>query len=432
MRHLSVLRNLPFVGLLLLLVAALGADLAALWVGFPYQEVDSTTVMRPAGSLSLPRKHRAYTPDSALMGALDWDGDGGLACLSQERGRSVPELVRSNRVGDRVWDDWMREEAALGSVSRAAWGQIVEGRAMGAPRGLKDRLAASDVDRSGDGIISHDEVVVALAALTLSQRELAGPACDDGWVMPEELPGVPQARPHPLGTDSLGRDLLVRLLCGLRVSLLVGLGATLVALLLGGLVGILAGYLGGLFDLVTLRSVELAQAIPFLVLVILASMLTRDLFAGATATQAALPQAIVLMSALGAVQWFSLARFARGQAAALRHAPYVVAVRAMGYPTSTILGRYILPAMALPLASFASLLLPTLILEEAFLSYLGLGIQPPYPSLGTLLSEGISWQDVHPEVLVWPATLLAGLTLSLFVLSDRLGAVREGAKRGNG
>ncbi len=406
-------------GLGLLVMGALGADLVSAVAGFSYQEVDSEAALRPMGTLSVP----LATPASGTavrMPLLDVDQDGVLQCQEGPGGWTVPEWNLTQHTAQRLWDQWFILERTGDGVLLADWEVAVGPVVLNGSAALGEQVVGGAMDRDRDGRVSHDEVVVALAPLSADGNEVRA-GCADGVVSSNELPIAPEPRSHLLGTDALGRDLLVRLFYGLRVSLLVGFGALLVALLLGGSIGIAAGYLGGWVDGLVLRSVEAAQAIPFLVLVILASMLSRHLFLGQPASESALPQAMVLMAALGAVQWFSLARFARGQAASLRHAAHITAVRTMGFPTWRILGWHLLPALRLPLASFAALLLPSLVLEEAFLSFLGLGVQPPYPSLGTLLADGISWQDAHPRLLLAPGLLLGLLTLCLFVLSDALG-----------
>lgn len=230
------------------------------------------------------------------------------------------------------------------------------------------------------------------------------------------------ARVHFLGTDGLGRDLLVRTIYALRVSLLVALAATVLSLLLGGALGLASGFIGGWTDRAFLRGLEVLQAIPLVFVVILVAVFSRDLFgaAGLAPGKAALVQSVVLALSLGAIQWFSLARFARGLSVSIRHADFVRGLEGMGFSTFRIVWRHLLPNAAIPLLAYAVLLVPTLVLEEAFLSFLGFGVQPPYPSLGILLNEGAAAMEISPVMLLLPAVLVFLLTLALNTVGEFL------------
>lgn len=414
--------------LVLLCLLAAFADVAERWIGHSYQEVEPAARLLSPGESSVPRVFATFDSSVAVIPLLDGTGDGVLSCEGRGVEIVVPEWDRARRTGRDLRNSWLPLQDGAGDIPAAAWDGVLGGKGVVRQSELGQWLYSSGADKNGDGSVQRFELLSVLGPFLVPAFD-PGAACQDGKITADEVWGAAQARVHPLGTDALGRDVLVRVLFGLRVSLLVGFGAMLLAFFLGSILGIWAGYSGGIGDALLLRSVEAAQAVPFLVLVILASMISREMFLGRSAQEAALPQALVLMAALGLVSWFSLARFARGQAAALRHAPFVVAVEAMGFPRWRILGWHVFPAMRLPLASFASVLLPSLVLEEAFLSFLGLGVQPPYPSLGTLLADGISWQQAHPRLLLIPALVLGGLTLSLFILSDRLGARTGGRQR---
>ncbi|GEM_PF-970112 len=406
---------------LLVFVSGLGAGAEVLsWaVGVSYQQVNVDSALMPPGSRSVAREG-VYEEWPGQMSLLDWDGDGELRCEFGADGRwRVPELRGTELLVEEVLDWWVAkgsvsEEMAAGDVS-AFVGGVVVGRGA---EGLRRRLVSLG---DGGGGVGYGDLLLAMRPVMLEGWDAAEACVSGGAVTESELPGAPGMRFHVLGTDTLGRDLLVRLGYGVRVSLVVALGAGVVALVIGLFLGLIAGYFGGAFDWMLLRTVEVSQAVPFLVLVILVSMVTRDAFSGVPASEAALPRALLLMSALGGVQWFSLARFVRGQAASLRRAPFVVAARGMGYPWWRILGWHVAPCMVMPVASFMSLLLPALVLEEAFLSFLGLGIQPPYPSLGVLLSDGGGFQEGAPWLLLFPAAVLGSLTLALFVIADGMG-----------
>ena len=299
---------------------------------------------------------------------------------------------------------------------------------------LMPRLAGPAMDEDRNGLIDYNELISSTAFLAFGRADaLAADRDGDGLITLAEFPGAPIPAPHVLGTDSLGRDLLARLLHGLRVSLLVALSATLVAFCLGASLGLTSGFVGGVWDRLFLRFLEVLQAFPFIFVVILVSVFARDVLRirwEDPQTQA-LAQGIVLFAALGAVQWFSLARYARGLAFSVKDADYMRALRGMGFSNIHIVRNHLLPNTLFPLLAYAVLLVPTLVLEEAFLSFLGFGIQPPYPSLGTLLNDGVPVMDVAPQLVLPPALAILALTWSLNVIGERL-ADRVGGREPGG
>lgn len=212
---------------------------------------------------------------------------------------------------------------------------------------------------------------------------------------------------HWLGTDALGRDLLVRLLSGARMSLLVGIVATLVSLLVGVSWGMLAGYLGGRVDALMMRWVDVLYALPFLFLVILLMVVFNR-------------HVVLLFVAIGAVNWLDMARIVRGQTRVLRGAAFVDAARLNGCRVPVILGRHILPNLAGVIAAYATLLIPQAILLESLLSFLGLGVQPPDTSWGVLISEGASQMETAPWLLLCPALSMALALWSFNALGEAL------------
>lgn len=218
--------------------------------------------------------------------------------------------------------------------------------------------------------------------------------------------GGPTAQ-HWLGTDALGRDLFTRLLYGGRISLAVGLLASLVSVAVGVIYGAIAGYFGGRIDGLLMRIVDVLYAVPFLFLVIILMVyFGRDVR--------------LLFVALGLTQWLTTARIVRGQVLALRRKEFLDAAIAMGLPTRRIIMRHVVPNVIGPVIVYLTLTVPTVILEEAFLSFLGLGIQPPQASWGTLISSGVEAMEIAPLVLVAPALALSITLFSLNFLGDGL------------
>ena len=217
---------------------------------------------------------------------------------------------------------------------------------------------------------------------------------------------------HPMGTDAAGRDMLARVLQGGRISLMVGLISTFVSLLIGLTWGATAGYLGGKVDDLLMRIVDVLYAIPYMMIVIV----LLAFFGGKSPLQ----QIFLLFAALGAVSWLTMARIVRGQVMSLKNQEFVMAARATGVSTPKIIFRHLVPNALGPVIVYATLTIPTVMLQEAFLSFLGLGVQAPYASWGSLAQEGIQNIAVFPWQLIFPGVTMALTLFSLNVLGDGL------------
>ena len=215
----------------------------------------------------------------------------------------------------------------------------------------------------------------------------------------------PPSWKHPFGTDFYGRDLLVRVLSGGRVSLTVGLLAALVAATIGTVYGAVASYAGGLVDTVMMRAVDILYALPYMFLVIiLVTILGKSL--------------LLVFLALGAVGWLLTARIVRGQVMSLKEQDFVLAARSLGTSGQDIVFRHLIPNTLWPVIVTFTLTVPSMILQEAFLSFLGLGVQAPRPSLGALINDGANQMLVFWWTLVFPGGVMAVMLFALNFLGD--------------
>ncbi len=221
------------------------------------------------------------------------------------------------------------------------------------------------------------------------------------------LGATPPSLRHWMGTDTLGRDVFSRVLHGGQISLAVGLVGTLVSLVIGVLYGAIAGYRGGRADEWMMRFVDFLYALPYLFLVIILLVFFSQ-------------SILMLFVALGLVQWLTMARIVRGQVLSLKQAEFIEAARLSGTGGAGILFRHLLPNMLGPIVVYATLTVPAVILQEAFLSFLGLGIQAPRSSWGTLISDGATVMGLFPWLVFFPAAVLAAVLFSLNFLGDGL------------
>ena len=228
------------------------------------------------------------------------------------------------------------------------------------------------------------------------------------WIAPHsysyqnlELGAVGPSSTYWLGTDTLGRDQFSRILYGARVSLLVGFVATAVALVIGVSWGIVAGFFGGKIDSTMMRIVDILYGLPFIIFIVLLMVIFgRNIW--------------LLFLAIGAVEWLTMARIVRGQVLTIKNQEFVLAAQAMGVRNLSLFFRHILPNILGTIAVYATLTIPQVMLLEAFLSFLGLGVQPPMSSWGTLIRYGVESMEEYPWMLIFPGLIF---TITLFCLN---------------
>lgn len=237
-------------------------------------------------------------------------------------------------------------------------------------------------------------VLLALGAPWITPYAFDATDMGNAWAHP--------STEHPMGTDRLGRDVASRLMYGTRISLSVGLGSTMVAVLLGVLIGAVAGYAGGWVDLVLMRVVEIMQAFPSLLFMILLSVVLGS----------GLPSMIL---AIGITRWAPLARIVRSEFLRLRDKDFVLAARATGASNVRIVLRHILPNALSPIVVYATFGVPFAIMSEAGLGFIGLGMSPPTPSWGLLLNEGFRTFRSFPNMLLYPS-LAISFTMFGFIM----------------
>jgi oligopeptide transport system permease protein len=282
---------------------------------------------------------------------------------------------------------WAGARRASGSLWSDAWRRL-----------RKNRMAV------GCGGVFYGVLVFSFLGPTLAR--LFGGV--DGLTPDVNLGAVPPSLAHWMGTDSLGRDMMVRIMEGGQWAIWAGFTATAVALVIGVTWGAIAGYVGGKLDELMMRLVDVMYAFPTIVfvIVIMAVMDTKSL--------------VVLFALIGMISWLTMSRIVRGQVLSLRHREFTEAARCLGASTPRILFRHIVPNALGPVIVYSTLSLPSVMLTEAFLSFLGLGVQAPRASWGTLVTEGASQIAVNPWTLVFPGLIMGATIFALNFLGDGL------------
>ncbi|MDQ7778339.1 MAG: ABC transporter permease [Planctomycetota bacterium] len=262
-------------------------------------------------------------------------------------------------------------------------------------------------------------VVAVGALLTLTIGSLFAPLIAPFDVDEPAAEGArPPCWPHIMGTDLAGRDLFSRILYGGRISFAVAIAGTLITLLIGATYGAISGYLGGKLDNIMMRLVDILYGLPymFFVIVLMALFERRSI--------------VLLFVALGAVQWLTMSRIVRGQTLTVKQKEFVEAARACGAGPLRIIFVHIMPHLAGPMIVYAFLSVPQIVMEEAFLSFVGLGVQPPDTSWGRLVMEGVGGMADYPWLIIFPGLSLMLAMVSWNLVGDSLRDRFDPAMRG--
>ena len=462
-------------GLFVVAMAVLGYSsplIASHATHFSLDEMHSRLSFAPPGTADISFDHPTYDGDPAAFDAMDLDGDGRIAC------RRIParQVVHPGLITLKQWAPTLHAEAMEGL---ARLDEVVP--ASGILEHVIGQLACPELDELNrlarhfdflfdnydtatgnaapvagthqpDGFVTWQEYPQTDAGLTAAMRNrgLAGPevfrALDvDGdeilsrWEITErtrymrwndtakakllsafdddddlsisraEAPGAPILRVFWAGTDGHGRDVLTRMFYGARISISIGLMATLIALIVGVIYGSVAGFYGGRIDNLMMRIVDVLYGLPYIIIVILLLVIIGR-------------GTLILFIALGAVGWLNMARVIRGQVISLKTREFIEAARAVGVRRMAIVFRHLIRNTIGPVIVYSTLLVPGFMLSEAFLSFLGLGVQPPNPSWGNMITEGASKLDTAAWLIIWPG---AALALTLFAMNFLGDGVRD-------
>lgn len=399
---------------LFMTLCALGYELIAAYVTqFDMEEQHNYVVAKPPGARSVPAEHYSLMAPTGpyAFDKVDANGDDYIEPREIEAAYRAYEFAAIDTDGNGTLDYGEYAEAPFSLPAPNSfipdcqrWSMI---RRSLAPI---EHPAIFDCEAGADGVIDQKEAnkLIDLVNGGEAQDILTGFDTDeDGLLTAAEYVGLPEPATNWLGTDQLGRDLLTRMVYGARISLAVGFLATLVSFLIGVTWGATAGFMGGKVDNIMMRIVDVMYGLPFMFLVILLMVVFGQ-------------EIFLLFLALGAIQWLTMARIVRGQVISLKGQEFVEAARTIGVSNTAIIFRHLIPNALGPIIVYATLTVPAVMLEEAFLSFLGLGVQAPQTSWGALISEGRQLMETAPWLIFYPGAALAITLLSLNFLGDGL------------
>ncbi len=327
--------------------------------------------------------------------------------------------VARERVEDRAVTGGIDLERPPESLWRDAWRRLTRNRAAVAG-GVLILIVLVAAIFADDGIVAwalERDAKPLLAPYGFKETDFANTRSGPSFQRTEE-----GRFPHLMGTDKYGRDVFSRIVYGSRVSIAIGVLGSAVILLFGLVYGSISGYLGGRVDTLMMRFVDLMYAFPTLLFIILLMVIL-----GSTS---GLPAVRNLVGAIGLVSWMGTARLVRGQYLSLKEKEFVLAARMIGAGDFTIIARHLLPNALGPLIVSLTLGIPQLIMFEATLSFIGLGVPPPFPSWGQMLSEGWRAMRSDPHLIVFPAVTLSSVMLAFNFLGDGLRDALDPQMRG--
>lgn len=379
---------------------------------FALEEQHPYVVPKPPGARSVPATHYSMLEPTAELAfdKLDLDADGLLSdkeVLSAYRALEF-RFIDTDGSGSLSYDEYKDAPLTQPAPNKyipecAKWSMLKRSMAP-----IEDPNIFACSAPSGEMLFKDAGKAVALVSTGEARDILAKfDKNDDGELGKDEYKGLPAPKTNLLGTDKLGRDLLTRMIFGARISLAVGMIATLVSFLIGVSWGATAGYFGGRVDNVMMRIVDIMYGLPFMFLVILLMVVFGQ-------------NILLLFVALGAIQWLTMARIVRGQVISLKKQEFVEAAHCIGASNTSIIFKHLIPNALGPIIVYATLTVPAVMLEEAFLSFLGLGVQAPLTSWGALASEGRQMMDSSPWLIFFPGAALAITLLSMNFLGDGL------------
>lgn len=326
------------------------------------------------------------------------------------------QLLIEEKLAEAATSTMTPEEAVAEARAKAE----AEGRKLSIMEEVTIKNQAKQAS-SGDSAVTEESIIAEYGLKTkffgYSRRELERKAAGESVF------------PHVFGTDGFGRDIMVRTMIGARVSLLVGVFAALLVLIIGALYGSISGYAGGMVDAVMQRIVEVIQSVPEVLVILLISVVLKERFAESLATSTGVigtlfhtvgTNVIAMFIAFASLYWVTMSRIIRGQILQLKQQEYVTAAKALGAKGGRIIKKHLLPNCIGQIVTTTFLQIPSAIFVESFLSYLGVGVDTPMTSLGSMCTDALSGMYSYPERLLFPAVLLSVMILSLNLVGDGL------------